>query len=133
MGVIVNEVHGGEEDKKFAIRYGAIPVRAISVWVEQGSEWPERNIVKALRVTWVDGRQHTVGKTTGVRSDFVFDDDEKVTVMSLWTGGPGRGGRVDQIWISAGQNHTFQCGGGYGYQHKQMLGNGTLLGFENDD
>lgn len=82
--------------------------------------------MKGIEVTLKGGTTRIAGSKTGVKSSFDFDEGEKVTKMSLWTGS-----RVDKLSLTVATQGraSFEKGGPNGTEHAQQLGNGILLGF----
>jgi hypothetical protein len=122
---VVNQNVGGTGGTAFTLTDDANPVKKVTVWVARGgSPWTDRDLVKAIKVEWKDGKQRAQGNQTGNAHSFTFDEGEKVTALDLWTGD-----RVDRISIKTSEGRTFDHGGDYGYKHSEELGNGVFIGF----
>jgi hypothetical protein len=122
---VVNQGSGGPGGTAFTLTDDANPVKKLTVWVARGgSPWTDRDLVKAIKVEWKDGKQRAQGNQTGNAHSFTFDEGETVTALDLWTGD-----RVDRISMTTSEGRTFDHGGKYGNKHSEELGNGVLIGF----
>jgi hypothetical protein len=115
----------------FTLRDSLVAVQTITVWIDKGSTgYTDRDLVKAIQIDWTDGTGRSQGNKTGNSHSFDFNDGEKVTSLSLWTGD-----RVDRILLKTDKPRTFDqggkdyTGGKGGTEHPQELGTGILLGF----
>ncbi|KAL4881946.1 hypothetical protein BJY04DRAFT_51803 [Aspergillus karnatakaensis] len=125
---IKNKNEGGSGGTDFTLTHGNHAVTEVHVWVDKGSaNWSDRDLVKAIQVTWSDGKVSTVKGNSDNHNEaiFSFEDAEKVKDMTLHTGD-----RVDKIAFNTTQDNDFAAGGEYGSAHDQKVGNGVLLGFK---
>jgi hypothetical protein len=122
--IMKNPVHGGTGGTTFSISDDLIAVQTITVWVGPGSG---TTLVLGIKVDWTDGKSRSKGNTSNTNgsSSFKFDEGEKVTSMSLWTGD-----RVDRLLMKTDGDNTFDQGGTGGTEQPQGIGNGILLGFQ---
>ncbi|KAI1121565.1 Jacalin-like lectin domain-containing protein [Nemania abortiva] len=119
-----NQTTGGSSGTAFTLTNQSHPVTSISVWIARGKTHSDRDLVKAIKVTWSDGKDLTKGNKTGNEYSFDFNDNEKVKSLAIWTGD-----RVDKIKLTTDGDRTFEKGGWGGSSHSQDVGNGVLLGF----
>ncbi|KAI8951127.1 Jacalin-like lectin domain-containing protein [Xylaria longipes] len=119
-----NQTQGGSSGDGFKLNNEKKAVKTITVWINKGPvDYLDRDLVRAIEVVWTDGKTRSQGNKSGDSSSFTFDDDEKVTKLSLWAGG-----RVDKLSLTTNRT-TWVNGGTGGTEHAQKLGNGILLGF----
>ncbi|KAL5337915.1 hypothetical protein BJX70DRAFT_368025 [Aspergillus crustosus] len=126
--IIKNKNTGGSGGTDFTLTHDSHPVKTLNVWVTKGSGvWSDRDLVKAIQVTWDDGKKSAVkgNKSNADEYVFSFGDDEKVKSMTLRTGD-----RVDKIKFDTTNDNEFAEGGDNGTAYDQKIGNGVLLGFK---
>jgi hypothetical protein len=129
--IATNPPKGGSVGTDFSVSENLVAVKQVTVWVDDGSGvYSDRKLIKAIKTEWTDGTSRSEGNQSGVSHSFQFDDSEKVTSLSLWTGD-----RVDRIQMKTSGSRTFDHGGkDYtngrgGKENSQDIGEGTLLGF----
>lgn len=104
-------------------------VTKIKVWSKKylanSSKWG----VTAVQF-WIDDSEYAVigdakwGPESTTTDEISFASDERVTRMSIWSWD-----WVDSIRIET-IHQSFNAGGDGGSEHRQNIGNGTLVGFQ---
>ena len=126
---------GGSGGTSFTLTKEKHVVTKIQVWTNTGSktsagDWSDRQLVKDIELTWDNGDTDNItGNQSGDSVDFDFNDKEKVTSMTIRTGG-----RVDKISFVTDKKEddefrTFTAGQDHGSPHTQSVGKGFLYGF----
>ncbi|KAL4867761.1 hypothetical protein BDV12DRAFT_197911 [Aspergillus spectabilis] len=125
--IIKNKTTGGTGGTDFTVTHDSRAVKTLHVQIAKGSGgWSNRDLVKAIQVTWDDGKNSAVKGNKANADEYVFSfgDDEKVKSMTLRTRE-----RVDKISFDTTDANTFAEGGDNGTAYDQKIGNGVLLGF----
>ncbi|KAJ8116224.1 hypothetical protein ONZ43_g4485 [Nemania bipapillata] len=123
--VVINPPQGGTDALNVVtLTDNANAVTSVSVWVNRSVAFPDRDVIKAIKVTYADGEERSLGNKTGIEFTFTFHDNEKVKALSFWTGG-----RVDNFKLTTNEGRLFQKGGPGGSEKPQNVGNGVLIGF----
>ncbi|KAL7843242.1 hypothetical protein AOLI_G00247540 [Acnodon oligacanthus] len=115
---------GGSGGKDFdfnGMKYGAT-LEKIWVWV---GGWQ----IKAIQVWLTDGRSMQFGKPSGNHSEFIFQNGEHMTSLSLW--GNGVGTRVGAIKFKTNRSREFfthMTDGGLKKEIPADVGSGICIG-----
>jgi hypothetical protein len=128
---------GGTGGTEFTLTNGKAGVKKIKVTTDTGSktsagDWSDRQLIKDIHLTWTDNTTENITDyKNGNWIDFDIDPDnnEKITKMTIRTGG-----RVDKIYLETdkevkGEYRTFSAGQENGSEHEQTVGKGILYGF----
>ncbi|KAL2814844.1 hypothetical protein BDW59DRAFT_167034 [Aspergillus cavernicola] len=93
--IVKNTSEGGTGGTDFIITNGSHAVKEVRVWIAKGSgTWSDRDLVKAIKVTWEDGKKSAVKGNQSNTNGYIFyfNDNEKVSDMTIRTGD-----RVDKL------------------------------------
>ncbi|KAE8151449.1 ricin B lectin domain-containing protein [Aspergillus avenaceus] len=120
--VVKNTPVGGKGGSSFE-EYKFSPVRVVEVWT---GVLDDEHVIRGLQWTYDDGSKSALygANKADHHEVVVIGPGEKVKSAAV-----SSGKRVDSISIEKVNGDKFKAGGDGGKEHKQDVGNGTLVGF----
>ncbi|OAA33953.1 Mannose-binding lectin [Beauveria brongniartii RCEF 3172] len=121
-GIIENPEVGGSGGTPFTLLKQGASVKKLRTWSGTWSSANAPYVIRGIQVIWSDGSEsQKYGKGDKDFKEFTFDS--KVISMTLYAAQ-----RLDKIHIATATD-DFNAGGDGGEAFEQIVGNGTLLGF----